>query len=346
MIDWTQAYTASWRMVKVNTDTWSSGLVVPNVSSVSISRDCTDECPLLESASITLESKSEDFEAGWYRLEVLVKQNASMERIPVMTMLCESSDGDRDKKYIELNADGLSVLQPANEKHLLAGTYVPKNVNGAEQAARYLRACTPAPVVVEGSFTLDDYLVLDADCSHIKAAWTILDAAEWCMQIKGDGTIVIREKPKTPELLLDNAHASILRPSTSFSKDLSDIPNVYIAVDGDYRYEARNDDPESPLSTVTRGREIDYIDRSPQRINGESLKSYAERKLEEKSTITETYSYNREYWPDVLPYSLVSGSIPSTGLVENMRVLTQSLKFGKGLEISEKAGILIKGYKR
>lgn len=346
MIDWTEAYTASWRLVKVNQETWASGAVVPNVNSISMKRDCTDECPLLESATLKFESDSEDLDPGWYRVEVLFEQNATLSRLPIMTMLCESADGDRDKSYISLNVDGLSVLQPASERHLLAGTYVPKGVNGAEHAAKYLRECCQAPIEVEGSFTLDDHLVLDADCSYIKAAWTILDAADWCMQIKGDGTIVIREKPVDPVLSLDNAHASILRPATSFKKSMDNIPNVYIAVDGNDQYQAVNDNPESRISTVTRGRIIDQIDRSPVRVNGESLKTYAERKLEEVSTITKTYSYTREWWPDVMPYSMVRGSIPSHGFDCDMRVLSQSFEFGKGLAVSETAGILIKEYTR
>jgi hypothetical protein len=81
-------------------------------------------------------------------------------------------------------------------------------------------------------------------------------------------------------------------------------------------------------------------------VNGESLKTYAERKLEELSTVTKTYSYTREWWPDVFPYSMVRGSIPSYGFIQDMRVLSQSFQFGKGLSVSETAGILIKEYER
>ena len=263
-----------------------------------------------------------------------------------MTMLCESVTGSRDKSYITLNVDGLSVLQPASERHLLAGTYVPKGANGANQAAKYLRKCIPAPVVVEGSFTLDDNVVLDADSSYIKAAWTLLDAASWCMQIDGDGTVHIKEKPVDPILSLDQANASILKPSTTFKRSIDSIPNLYIAVDGDEIAEAINDDPDSSLSTITRGRVIDKIDRSPVKVNGETLHNYAERKLEEESTIVKTYGYTREWWPDVYPFSMVRGSIPQRGIDANMRVMSQSFQFGKGLAITETAGIIIKEYKR
>lgn len=344
MIDWTQPYYVEWRLVSVNRETWASTEVIPNVLSASITRDCTDSCPLLESAKLKLISDSELFDSGWYRIEGLFVQDASMERIPINTMLCESSEGERNRGVIELSVNGLSVLYPAKERHLLAGSYIPKGADGAKKAAAYLRECTPAPVVVDGSFTLDDPLVLDADISYIAAVWTILDAAGWCMQIDGDGTIHILEKPSTPDLSLDQANASILRPSVSFNRDISSIPNYYIAVDGDIKGEALNDNPDSYLSTVSRGRVIDMIDRSPIRINGESLERYARRKLEAESTVLKVYDYEREWWPGVYPFSIVRGSIPRAGLESDMRVLTQSFECANGISVSETAGIVEKEF--
>ena len=344
MIDWTQAYTVDWRLVEVNQDTWASGTSVPYVQSVSISRDCTDDYPLLETASIKMDGSVERLKPGWYRVEGLFTQNAHMERIPIMTMLCESTKGTRNRNLVSLDVDGLSVLQPAKERNLLAGTYVPKGANGPKRAAEYLEKCIAAPVVVHGSFTLDDPLVLDADISYVRAAWTIIDAGGWCMQVHGDGTVHIMEKPSQPDLSLDQAHASLLRPSVSFDENVESVPNHYVAVDGSQIAEAWNDDPESFLSTVSRKRTIDMVDRSPIRINGESLNAYANRKLEEESTIVKTYDYDRNWWPDVYPFSTVRGSIPESGLVTDMRVLSQSFECANGITVSETSGVIEKGY--
>jgi hypothetical protein len=318
--------------------------VIPNVVSASVTRDCTDSCPLLESSKLKVVSDAGRFDSGWYRVEGLFAQGALMERYPIMTMLCESNAGDRNRGTVEMSVDGRSVLYPAKERHLLAGSYIPKGADGAARAASYLRECTPAPVVAEGSFRLDDPLVLDADISYIAAVWTILDAAGWCMQIHGDGTIHILEKPTVPDLSLDSARASILRPAVSISRDIADIPNYYVAIDGDLKGEALNDNPDSILSTVSRGRVIDMVDRSPIRINGESLESYARRKLEEESTIIKTYDYDRAWWPDIHPFSVVRGSIPDADMSDDMRVLSQSFECGNGITVSETSGIVEKEF--
>lgn len=344
MIDWTQAYGVDWRLVEVNVDTWASGSTVPFVQSVSISRDCTDDYPLLETATLEKTSDEEYFKPGYYRLEAVFDQNGLKERQAIMTMICESDSGKRNHGRIDLEVDGLSVLQPAKDHHLLAGEYVPKGANAPQRAADYLRRCVKAPVRVEGSFIIDDYLVLDADISYIKAAWIILDAADWCMQIEGDGTIVIKDKPKDPTLLLDRAHAKIVMPELTFDNDLSEVPNMYIAVDQGVTAIARNDDPDSRTSIPYRGRIVDEIDRSPVRINGETLDAYARRMLEKKSTIVKTRRYNREWWPEVYPFSIVRGTLSTEGLVGDMRVLTQSFKFGNGILVSETAGIVDKEY--
>ena len=344
MIEWTQAYGVDWRLVEVNTETWASGNVVPHVHSITVNRDCTDDYPLLETATIELEHGVETFTPGYYRLEAVFYNGADKERIPMMTMLCESDSGTRNYGRIDLQVDGLSVLQPAKDRHLLVGEYVPKGSNGPQRAAEYLKRCVKVPIEIEGSFIIDDYLVLDADISYIKAAWTILDAADWCMVIKGDGTIVMKEKPKDPVLILDHAHAKLLMPEISFEKDLSDVPNMYIAVDQGVTAIATNDNPNSITSTVSRGRIIDEIDRSPVRINGETLDAYAKRMLEKRNTIVKVKRYNREWWPDVYPFSMVRGSLSSVGLEGDMRVLTQSFKCGNGVLVSETAGLVDKEY--
>lgn len=344
MIDWTQAYGVDWRLVEVDADTWASGNAISYVQSVTVNRDCTDDYPLLETATLELTHGTESFAPGYYRLEAMFYQGGVKERQALMTMLCESDSGTRNHGRIDLEVDGLSVLQPAKDRHLLAGEYVPKGANAPQRAAEYLKRCVKAPIEIQGSFIIDDYLVLDADISYVKAAWIILDAADWCMQIRGDGTIVIKEKPKDPELVLDKVNAKLVMPEMTFEKDLSDIPNMYIAVDQGVTAVARNDDPDSATSTVTRKRVIDEIDRSPVRINGETLDAYAKRMLEKRSTIVKTRRYSREWWPEIYPFTVVRGTLSQEGLVGDMRVLTQSFKCGNGVLVSETAGIVDKEY--
>ena len=64
---------------------------------------------------------------------------------------------------------------------------------------------------------------------------------------------------------------------------------------------------------------------------------YAARKLREASTVTRTYSYDREFWPGVVPFSVVRASLPAHGVEGELRVATQRLECGKGVRVSETA---------
>lgn len=351
MINWLSNYTFSWRLVSVNPYTWANDEIIPDTISMSVTRDCTDSASLLESGSIELDSYDE-FEPGWYRVEGLFIQETGVERHPIATMYCESFSEDYGKYEVQSGimrtskVDCYSVLKPAEGRHFLTGAYIPKGTNGANQIARYLRACTPAPVVVEGDgFVLDDDLVFDADETYIGAIWKILDAAGWCMQIFGDGTIYVMRKPTEPDLIMDRVTAAILEPGTSKNTEHDDIYNVYIAVhkSGDL-VTITNEDPRSPISTVTLGRVSEFVDRSPVLVDGESLASYAKRKLEEKSTVIRKYQYKREWYPDIYPYSVIRGVLATSGLTEDMRVLSQSFSLGNGITVSETSGVLVKEY--
>ena len=77
-------------------------------------------------------------------------------------------------------------------------------------------------------------------------------------------------------------------------------------------------------------------------MDGESLEMYAIRKLAEASTVVRKYSYTREWWPDVVPYSLVSAYLPSDGVQGDLRVISQSIECGLGAKVSEVAGMEVR----
>jgi len=339
MIDWGAGYSASWRVMIVDPDTWQDSEEMPYISSASVERDCTDDCPLLESGTFQLDAPPDwELPECWCRIEMLADQGGERERHAIATLLAQSSSGKAERGRLSVQAYGRSVLQPASDRKLLAGTYAPKGANGGEYAASLLRQCTPAPVVVEGKFTLDDHVVFDAGSSYLEAAWAVLKAADWRMRVSGDGTISIGPKPDTPVLELDRAHASLLVPGVDESWDVSEVPNRYCAVEGDAYAIAQNDNPDSPISVPSRGRYVDVVDSSVTRVNGETLEAYAQRRLAEESVITRERTYTREWWPDVSPFDVVRGSLSSAGLDGDMRVLTQSLECGKGIAVTEKAG--------
>ena len=337
------SYSTEWRLLKMNEDTWAPSDLVEGFKSAQINRDGTDECPLLESGTIVCDRPvGKDLEEGWYKIEARASFGGTALRLDVATLLLYSTQSLTNRFSDAVTLKGSSVLKPAADRKMLKGSYIPKGVDGAEYVHDLLTESISAPVVVDGSFTIDDYVVLQAGTSYLKAAWLALDAAAWCMQIDGDGTVHICPKPSKPDLVLDNANAKLLQPSITRTVEYGSVPNFYYADDGEQSAYSINEDPYSPTSTISRhGRRVDVYDESPVRVNGETLSAYTARKLEEQSTIVKTHSYNREYVPGIVPFSLVRGTMSSVGLEGDMRVMSQTLVCDKGIHITEKAGLEI-----
>lgn len=342
-IDWSKSYQSEFVLSRVDPGTWENAETVSNVSSIQIDRDCTDETPLLETGSLTIDiDPTTEFQEAWYRVNMLATQNGRTESIPISTLRLQSSSGSISRGITEVSVDGYSVLVPLSDQKLRAGEYVPKDYSGGAYLQKLMQECTPAPVVVESTFTLNQHHVFDTGMTYLEAVWSILDAANWCMQIDGYGTITVKEKPKSYIFELDRDAVSMLLPGINYNLDLASIPNRYTAVSGRQSATVVNNKTDSRVSYPARGWYVDIVDTDPTRINGESLEHYAARQLELASTITKTWSYTREYIPDILPFSLLKANLPDFGIDGDVRVLTQQLKLDKGIQVTEKIGAEIK----
>ena len=335
MFDWGKSYNAVWRVFKVNESTWADAEQVGGIDSISITRSCSGDAPMLESGTMTLTG---DFESGYYRIVMNATQDVTTERVDVATLLCESRKSTRNYGVSQPNVSCNSVLYPAYTQVMLDGAYIAAGADVAQFVAELLRNCIKAPVEVEGGFTISSFYWFDFGIRILEAAWEALNIGGYVIQIDGRGVVHIRPRPSTVALDLDGANASLLGTSVLSEFDTSDVPNRYIAKSDETVAIAVNDNPESPVSTVSRGYIYDEVDESPATVNDETLPMYARRKLEELSTnIAETRSYTREYWPDVYPFDLVKASPATVGIIGNLRVVNQSLTCSQGITISEQA---------
>ena len=329
-MDYRQSYSASWRVFRVNRDTWADREQLRSVDSVSITRTANGQ--LIESGSFELTG---DFDPDYYRIVMTVEQGGEVERVDVATLLFNTKDGTYDYGRTVQKADGFSVLYPASTTAVIAGEYAPAGADGAQYAAKLLRETINAPVEVEGSFILNEHIVHKIGCWVIDAVWSVLDAGNFVIQIDGRGVVHIRPKPKDPALILDSNNMRLLTNGINFTSDISSIPNRYVVIDDSNRTIAVNNDSQSEVSTVCRGYCVDMVDEQPKPINGETYGAYAERRLKEKSVMKDERSYSREYAPDVYVYSIVRASI--NGLEGDLRVTSQAIKCDKGITVAEKA---------
>lgn len=329
-MNWSQSYSASWRIFRVNRKTWADAEMLKNVDKVSISR--TADGNLLESGGLDVTG---EFDADYYRIVMTAEQGGESARVDVATLFFDSSGGEDDYGRTAYKVDGYSVLRPADTTAILIGEYAPAKADGANYAANLLRGAINAPVHVEGSFELNDHVVFELGSSVLEAVWSILEAGDFVIQIDGRGEVHIKPKPKEPSLIINNSSKRILFNSIDFEANKADIPNRYIVIDDNHITTAVNDDVNSEVSTVRRGFFVDTVDTSPTLTDNETLSGYAKRKLREASILKDVKSYKREYAPNVYPYSLIRASVSS--LFGDLRVESQSIDCSNGITVTEKA---------
>lgn len=329
-MDYSQSYSASWRVFRVNRDTWADGERIDNADSFKVTR--TADGNLLESGNISFTG---ELEPDYYRIVMTAEQGGEVERVDLATLLFDTTGGDVDYGRITVEADGHSVLYPASTTTIIAGEYAPAGVNGANYAAELLRSAINAPVEVEGSFTLNDHVVHEIGSNVLEAAWDVLEAGGFVIQIDGRGVVHILPRPTTPSIVISAENLRLLKNGINYTTDISKIPNRYVVIDDNSKVIASNNDPDSSVSTVSRGYCVDEVDESPTTVNGETLTAYAERKLKEASVMTDERTYTREYAPGVNLYSIVRATI--FGLEGDLRISSQTISCDHGITIQEKA---------
>lgn len=335
MTDWSKSYAIEYRLYKVDDRTWAEAEHVAGLRSAHIERTAGS---LMESASI--EITGADLSAGYYRISALVEQNGVTELHHIGTFHCLMSEGNLNRGIDAASIVGRSVLYPAKAKRLDRGYTAPIGCDGVDFAASMLEEVLKAPVEASGAFRLDDGHTFEIGMPVLDGVWRILNAGGWCIQIDGGGSVAVVPKPTYPALSLDGAGVSLLMPSVAHRADYSEVYNTYTAIDGINHVKIVNDDPTSPTSTVSLGFEHDApFDTSPMRVNGETLAAYASRRLAESSVVSDSRTYTREYQPEVLPFSIVRGTVQSVGTEADMRVSKQAIDIHRGsrLKVTEQA---------
>ena len=327
----------TWRVRKIDAGTWLPAHEVGGVDGVSISRKVGKDAKMLESAMMDVTGTLGE---GYYRVELL-DDVASL--VDVATMLFAPDGFEWNHRKWSGSMSGRSVLAPASERRLSPGAYAPKGVDGAQWCVDMLSGVIDAPVTREGSFSLAQHVVFDLGDSHLDAVWAVLDAAGWCMQISGDGTVTVREMPSEPSLVIDSSDAAILMPNLSRSMPIEDVPNVLRVYDGATEHVAENDDPASPTSIPARGRRIEKVEEDPTLREGETYGQYARRRLAELGDICEEMDIEREHVDGIVPYDVIRANLPEPGVVGDYRVMSQTVRCGNGITVGETWGRIANG---
>lgn len=290
---------------------------------------------LRESADIQCKNRRPRGEQ-WVRVYLDTRQGGSSEHTALFTGLATSPERDIDGNREDNPLACYSVLKACEDVKLPRGWFAPANSNGADIVKTLLEETTPAPVSVSGvSPKLKEHIVAEADENHLSMADKVLVSIGWRLRILGDGSVIICPKATDISGSFDSIENDSIRPQVNVSDDWYECPNVFRATSGDVSAVARDDSPDSPLSTVNRGREVWDSDDSCTLNDAESLGDYAARRLKESQMHAASVSYSRRYDPNILVTDKIRLNYPRQGIIGEFIVTSQKVSLGFGAETSE-----------
>lgn len=336
MLDWQRSYSSSWRVYRVNPETWADAERAEGIDSITVTKDATGDAPLMESGTVTVTNAT--VPRGWYRVAMVATQDGATERVDVATLELVRGKGTVDHGVPTDAVTARSVLYPASTLELSPSQYAPAGSDGAEYAAALLRLNCVAPVTVDGNgFALAGNVVPEEGESALSVAWRVCRAGGHVIRVMGNGEIHVMPMPSVPAITLDGTSASLLQPSVDYGDAYDDVPNRLKVTEGANRVTVTNEDASSPTSRQQVGYWIDKSERNPTRVGGETLDAYARRRLSELSVVRMERTYRRKWWPDVYPLDVARASLASVRLDGDLRIERQSLECGAGITVTERA---------
>lgn len=330
-MDWTKGISASYYMSIVDSATWRDIQRI-EITGGSIKRQSTG---LMESADVDCVRYQQGTER-WIRVWLDATQSGGgSSHEPLFTGLACAPDRDIDGVLETNRVQCYSVLKPANDVLLPRGWYAPAGVPG-DQIIRELLEVTPAPVQVDGiAPALASHVVAEDGETRLSMAQKILTAINWRMRLDGYGTITLQPVTGEPVETLGALDNDVIETKLKVSADWYDCPNVFRAIDGNVTGIARDDDPNSPLSTVRRGREVWAEDTSCDLADNETVEEYAIRMLRQLQKYEREVSYDRRYLPDLTVGDCVRLRYPAQDIEGRYRIESQSITIGYGARTAE-----------
>ena len=294
---------------------------------------------LRQSADLTV-SDFDQSEEKWIRIWMDSRQGGSAGRNALFTGIASAPAASTGTSTSEIQIEGHSVLEPAEQTDLERGWYAPSGVSAGD-IIKQLLECTPAPVIVApGAPELTKYILAEDDETHLTMVDKILNVIGWRLRINGMGEISVLPKATDPVAVFGRGR-DMIEPPVDVDADWFECPNVFKASSGGKTAVARDDSPDSPLSTVSRGREVIKTESDCDLNDNESLEGYAIRRLEEEQHKEEKLSYKRRFDPDVMVSDLISIDYPVQKLRGTFYVASQEIELKKGSNVSEEVSAWI-----
>lgn len=344
MIDWLSSMQQTFEYYTVDPNTWRDVKKIENVISSTIDRD--SETETLGSATITM---SDAIGECYVRIYLVAIQNGKTYKVALGTFLVQTPSWSFDGKTKEISVDAYTPLLELKENLPPIGYSLLEGENIMNMAYRLCRERVRAPVIEAVCDTnLYDDFVANTNDTWLTFLTDLIENAKYVFDLDEMGRILFLPVQDTASLqpvwTYTDDNSSILYPDVSLDRDLYGIPNVVEVVysSGKDNYYARvvNDNPNSPISTVNRGREIVHRVTNPSLYGDPTenqTREYAERLLKELSTLECTVTYSHGYCPvrvnDCVRLNYTRSGISGV----KAKVISQSIDCSAGCKVTETA---------
>lgn len=344
MTDWSSTMNQTFEYYVVDPNTWKNTKKLDGVKSCTINRDL--EAETLGSATIDV---TEALDECYIRVYLVAIQNGVKDRVPLGTFLVQTPSSTFDGMTYSRSLDAYTPLLELKENPPPLGYSILKGENIMDNAYTIVRDNVRAPIVrATSSTTLSSDFVANTDDTWITFVSDLIANDKYYFGLDELGRILFEPEQDTASLqpvwTFNDDNSSIIQPSITLEHDLYGIPNVvevvYSRSGAYYTATVRNDDENSPTSTVKRGREIVYRVTNPS-LSGMStqlqIDEYAEQLLRSLSTLQYTVSYTHGYCPVRLG-DCVRLNYTRAGLNGiKAKVISQTIKCEAGCTVTEKA---------
>lgn len=344
MPDWTKSMQQTFEYYIVDPETWRDVKLLDTVKSCTIERDASAET--LGSATIDI---TESVGECYIRVYLITIQNGIREKHPLGTFLVQTPASSFNGKVRTVSVDAYTPLLELKDNPPPLGYYVPKGANIMSISYRLARENARAPVAeTKNESTLSYDFVADPSDTWLSYLSDLVASAKYTFDLDEMGRIIFQPKQDTASLqpvwTYTDDENSIFYPELDMDHDLFGIPNAVEVIysNGSETYYAKvvNDDPNSPTSTVNRGREILYRETDPNVVanpTDHEIQEYAKQLLRDLSSLEYTISYKHGYCPTRL-LDCVRLNYERAGITDiKAKVISQSIECVPGCPITETA---------
>lgn len=344
MPNWSDTMQQTFEYYIVDPTTWKDIKPIKSVIDSTINRD--SEAESLGSLSINM---SEPLAECYIRIYLITFQNGVKEKHPLGTFLIQTPSYGFDGKVKNISMDAYTPLLELKEKQPPLGYSLMEGQNIMDIAYKLVRENARAPVTkVEDDEKLFFDFVANVDDTWITFIRDLVSNAKFSLDLDELGRAIFTPKQDLAALqpiwTFDDNNSSILHPKIDVKHDLYGIPNVVEVIYSngkDYYYaKVINDDPNSPISTVNRGREIIHRETNPNAMGNptqEQIQAYATQLLKNLSALEYRVTYTHGYCPvrigDCVRLNYEKAGIKNV----KAKVIKQSIKCEPGCPVTETA---------